>query len=272
MVRIFVALILASSLAAAPPSVEKLLKKPRLGDVALELRNGEKSEGALARVTDRFLALREPGGCKLIPVPDIREVRFKQARPDDPADIALVVAMAVIASPVVVPMLPAQLIMLAVTHVYDGEWESSDGKTLSISQTGSRRQKFNIARGRFILSDQVLQVGQESFRVEFDCDAVILTSPDLSVRLNLRQPPSRASGPVVGSWLERARNAEANWSFRSDGTYRLSRSIAPVVWGNRKGPSIAWQDGTESHLRRFGKTLFVTTNGVTEKYRKSRPD
>jgi hypothetical protein len=263
---------LIPALVAAPPSVEKLLRKPRYGEVRIELNNGDFVSGVVTRVTTEFIGVRDILDCELVPISDIRRVRSKPAtqRLQDAVDITAMYAL----------MSPAFVFLLAyeVTDAVkrrrrplDGRWQSGDGTVLSIYGVAADRQQYAVEEGQFTVRNQIITMSsREKFDMTFGCADLTLTGTDRAYKLSTRPTTHPAAAPLVGDWSE-TRN---KWTFRSDGTYQILRHLE-TIRGTIEKPGhdilIAWADGTQSTATRKHKTLSLTTNGLTEQYRESPP-
>jgi hypothetical protein len=267
MIRISIALTLVPALLAAPPSVEKLLNRPRPGEVIVDLKNGQWRKGTSASITDQFIALRDANGCENIPISDIAKVRRAPASRDEIGYTFLVGAAVLVLSPLWAPPYLIHLIRedLSRNAAFYGQWESAGGTTLSIRDKDVTRHDYTATDGHFRVEDQTLLLDGSEFRIRYDCESLVLTSAGTSIHLrNQRRPEGPASAPILGRWGE-VRTARS-WDFFQDGTYRKLEEL-PATFGKRVGSSILWQDGTKSNLKRDGRLLSVTINGVTEAFR-----
>ncbi len=271
MKRIFVGLILIHSLIAAPTSVEKLLRKPLLGPVRIDLNNGSQIEGYLARVTTQFIAVKRAQSCELVPIAEIRELRRPRVQDDEGPLWGWILAFTV-TSPVWVPAAAIHEIKRPFvkdsnqTLPFTGRWKSPDGKSLAITEWAAERWRFSTEDATYQIDHTRLRLDSgETYDAEYECDMLRLGGETLIQKTQ----PQPAEAPNVGAWYPNPAAQRPEWTFRADRTYNRTRQLSYISGTVDKAGHnvlITWPDGTQSIATRHGKTITLTTNGVVEEF------
>ena len=265
-------------------SVQKLLRKPRYALARISFTDGTHAQGVASRVTSQFVTLREASSCRNVELAQIASVKWLPNQGDPLGDTLTLIAMVVIASPVLIPLAIVELL----GHKDEnnspvrGHWESTptspDGMISRIEGDyggGFVRRSVSVKKGRYELIGQDLHFTYdtsstvETVPIQFDCDSLMLGGQKLSARLS--SGPARP--PIVGRWFPDV-DPNSSWEFTESGRFekrtaesQINGQIEKIKGGVRVkwlGPDAPRDE--EWGIRTKGRHLFITAGGSTTEY------
>jgi hypothetical protein len=290
------ALMVASG-GGASDSIQKLLRKPRYGQMQINLLEGIHIDGAVTRVTTEFLTLREPTTCENVELSKIAS--FKRLPPlGDGGGAIFEIGLLVLASPFWGPFYIASTLSDGINGLdaLHRNWESippsAEGKVNRIEfyEPSLAREELSVRRGHYEVTGDQLQLSYEGSGISetipfrFDCEALVLGPPTAEWRLDSADPGSnQAQPPIVGRWHDGENSGYAvqprlQWEFGPSGTFEKrtieARRFGTFKRGKKHSVRVTWSlpSGAveeEWYVRTAKHRLFVTASGITTEYERA---
>jgi hypothetical protein len=258
--------------------VTKLLRKPRIGEAWLTMRDGRIQRGRVVRVTDRFVAFatnERPLVCADLELSEIDSVQWLPVKGQgNPVSDALEGGLlAVLITPFFVVSVVAnrfERISPPLEPLHDS-WVARDS-SLEFQGNTVKYRKITRKRGHWSVEADRLHLvvdGEPETVVpfHFDCGALVLDN-HAAVFQEFHQP-SRAMEPIIGDWNRAGMRlsirpdgsfSEGDAEIRS-GTFTNTTSSVTIQWTDSTGPGGAQWVAPIRH-----RHIVISIGGVTTEY------
>jgi hypothetical protein len=258
--------------------VAKLLRKPRIGEAWLTMRDGRIQTGRVVRVTDRFIAFatnERPLVCADLELSEIDSVKWLPVKGQgNSVSNALEAGLfaALIAPVFIVSAIadPFERLSPPLKPLRDS-WVARDS-TLEFRGTTVKYRRITRKRGHWSVDTDRLHMAVEGdsetvIPFHFDCGALVLNNH--AADFHDFSQPSHAREPIIGDW-----NQQGMWfSIRPDGsfteedtetrsgTFTNTTSSVTIQWKDSAGPGGAQWVAPIRH-----RHIVLSIGGVTTEY------
>ncbi len=267
-------------------SVDKLLRKPRLGSAQLTWADGRKQKGRILRVTDEFIAFATdflPSACKNVELSEVAGVKFFHAPGSDVAYLVGELFLAAFFAPFLVADGVAEPFRQTPLEPLRGTWKASGRShgllTSSLEFTGNKvvyrttirkRGRWSVERGELHLAVEGEPEWITAFH--FVCDELVLDNPVEYFREWTKR--SHPAAPIIGDWRghQTRLTIEPNGSLIEEkdmvqkGTFQNSSTSVNMHWADSAGPG-----GAEWVAQIAHRHIVVSVGGATTEYHYLKP-